>query len=331
MKKMILVGIDISADELVVAVERDGKSLPVASFENNATGHRKLIRWLTKSTRSVRVCLEATGVYGLDLSLTLHRTKGIEVMVANPRAIKDFARAFLQRSKTDALDAAVILEFVKRMPFQVWQAPPVEIQQLRAISRRITALTKNMTMEKNRLHASDHSEELTKFTRDDIASHIAYLAHSIRRLGEEAVAMIRQNPDLSREFDHLISVKGIAEASATQILAELAVLPRDMTSRQWVAHAGLDPRHHESGTSIHRPARVTKAGNKYLRSALYMPALVAVRHEPNVQAFYEKLIARGKKPLQAIVAVMRKLLHAIYGMLRNDRDFEGEKFFAMGA
>jgi transposase len=331
MKKTVFVGIDISADELVVAVERDGESLPVTSFENDSTGHRKLIRWLTKSTRTVRVCLEATGVYGLDLSLALHRTKGLEVMVANPRAIKDFARAFLQRSKTDALDAAVILEFVKRMPFQIWQAPPVEIQQLRAISRRITALTKNMAMEKNRLHASDHCEELTKFTRDDIASHIAYLAQSIRRLGEEAVAMIRQSPDLSREFDHLISVKGIAQASATQILAELAVLPGDMTSRQWVAHAGLDPRAHDSGTSIHRPARVSKAGNKHLRSALYMPALVAVRYEPNVRAFYQKLIARGKKPLQAIVAVMRKLLHAIYGMLRHDRDFEGEKFFAMGA
>lgn len=331
MKKMLFVGIDISADELVVAVERDGELLPVASFENDSTGHRQLIRWLTKSTRPVRVCLEATGVYGLDLSLALHRAKGVEVMVANPRAIKDFARAFLQRSKTDALDAAVILEFVKRMPFQIWQAPPVEIQQLRAISRRITALTKNMTMEKNRLHASDHSEELTKFTRDDIASHIEFLAQSIRRLGEEAVAMIRQSPELRRRFDHLVSVKGIAQASATQILAELAVLPADMTSRQWVAHAGLDPRQHDSGTSIHRPSRVSKAGNKHLRSALYMPALVAVRHEPNVRAFYEKLIARGKKPLQAIVAVMRKLLHAIYGMLRNDRDFEGEKFFAMGA
>lgn len=331
MKKMVLVGIDISADELVVAVERDGELLPVISFENDTPGHRKLIRWLTKSRRPVRVCLEATGVYGFDLSLALHRTKGIEVMVANPRAIKDFAGAFLQRSKTDALDAVVLLEFVKRMPFQIWQAPPVEIQQLRAVSRRITALTKNLAMEKNRLHASDHSEELTKFTRDDIASHIEYLAQSIRRLGEEAVAMIRQSPELSRRFDHLVSVKGIAQASATQILAELAVLPADMTSRQWVAHAGLDPRAHDSGTSIHKPARVSKAGNKYLRSALYMPALVAVRHEPNVRAFYEKLLARGKKPLQAIVAVMRKLLHAIYGMLRNDRDFEGEKFFAMGA
>lgn len=331
MKKMVLVGIDVSADELVVAVERDQQTLPVATFENDAAGHRKLIRWITKPGRRARVCLEATGIYGLELSLALSRAKQVEVMVANPRAIKDFARAFLQRSKTDALDAKAILEFVKRMPFQVWQAPPIEILQLRAISRRITALTKNMTMEKNRLHASDRSEELTKFIRDDIASHIEHLKTSIVRLGAEAVAMIRQSKELSREFDHLVSVNGIAETSATQILAELSVLPGDMTSRQWVAHAGLDPRHHESGSSIHRPARVTKAGNRYLRSALYMPALVAIQHEPNVRAFYDKLIGRGKKPLQAIVAVMRKLLHAICGMLRNDRDFEGEKFFATRA
>ncbi len=79
---MVLVGIDISADELVVAVERDGESVSIRRFGNDAAGQWKLIRWLTKSTRSVRVCLDATGVYGLDLSLALHRTKGVEVMVA---------------------------------------------------------------------------------------------------------------------------------------------------------------------------------------------------------------------------------------------------------
>jgi transposase len=328
-KKTVLVGIDVSAAELMVAVERDGNALPLAVFDNDAAGHKKLIRWLTKSTRPMRVCLEATGVYGLDLSLALHRTRQVELMVANPRAIADFARAFLQRSKTDALDAVVILEFVRRMPFQPWQPPRLEILQLRAVSRRITALTRNMAMEKNRLHMADRCEELSAFIRDDIEAHIRHLKQSIVRLGEEALALIQSDATLSRRFAHLVSVKGIAAASATQILAELSVLPSDMSSRQWVAHAGLDPRHHESGSSIHKPARITKAGNRYLRSALYMPALVAVQHEPNVKAFYEKLLERGKKPLQANVAVMRKLLHAIHGMIHHDRDFEGQKFFAM--
>ena len=124
---------------------------------------------------------------------------------------------------------------------------------------------------------------------------------------------------------------GIATAAGIQLLAELAVLPSDMDVRQWVAHAGMDPRQIQSGTSINRPARISRRGNAHLRRALFLPALVAVQHEPHVQAFYEKLLARGKTKMQANVAVMRKLLHSIHGMLKHDRDFDGEKFYALGA
>jgi transposase len=104
-----------------------------------------------------------------------------------------------------------------------------------------------------------------------------------------------------------------------------------MTARQWVAHAGLDPRHYESGTSVHKRSRISRAGNRRLRWALYMPALVAARQEPRIKAFYEKLIQAGKKPMQALVAVMRKLLHAIHGMFTHDEQFRGEKFYALCA
>jgi uncharacterized OB-fold protein len=113
-----------------------------------------------------------------------------------------------------------------------------------------------------------------------------------------------------------------------RILAELAVLPEDMTTRQWVAHAGPDPRDYESGSSVRAATRISKVGNRHLRAALFMPAMVAARYEPRVHAYYEKLIERGKKPLQAIVAVMRKLLHAINGMFRHDAIIVGEKFCA---
>ena len=114
-----------------------------------------------------------------------------------------------------------------------------------------------------------------------------------------------------------------------RLLGELLVLPDDLTAPQWVAHAGLDPRPYESGTSIHRPRRISKVGNRHLRAALYMPALVAIQHEPNVKAFYSKLVSAGKKPMQAVVAVMRKLLHAIWGMLKHDQNFDGNKFFKL--
>ena len=141
--------------------------------------------------------------------------------------------------------------------------------------------------------------------------------------------MIEPNKELTRAFGHITSIKGIADAAGIQLLAELGTLPHDMTTRQWVAHAGLDPRQHQSGTSVHKPARISKTGNAHLRRALFLPAMVASRWEPNVKAFYEKLLAKGKTKMQALIAVMRKLLHAIHGMLRHDQDFDGEKFFAV--
>jgi transposase len=330
-KKGMVVGIDVGATELVVAGVRDGTPLSLAHFANDSSGHKQLIRWLTKGGRTAQVGLEATGVYSLDLALALHRAPRVAVMVINPRVIHDFAKASLQRGKTDAIDAVVILEFISRMPFVPWQPPPPETFELRTIARRIKTLTKMLSQERNRLHAATQSAEASLVVRRDIEVDIRHLERRIAQLSAQALAVVRQHQHLEQAFEYLVSVPGIATASATQILAELAVLPPDMTVRQWVAHAGLDPRPFESGTSVHKPSRVSKAGNKYLRAALYMPALVAIQHEPNVRAFYEKLLAGGKKPMQANVAVMRKLLHSIYGMLRTHADFDGEKFFAMAA
>ena len=115
-----------------------------------------------------------------------------------------------------------------------------------------------------------------------------------------------EQPRLARRFQQLCSIKGIADASAIQILGELEALPADMTARQRVAHAGLDPRHFESGTSIHKHPRISKAGN-------------------------EHPLDRGKTKMQAIVAVMRKLIHSAYGMFKHDHLFDGDKFFALTA
>jgi transposase len=249
-------------------------------------------------------------------------------MVANPRATKKFAEAALQRGKTDALDSAAILEFARRMPFREWTPPASGMLELRSISRRIEGLVKIQTQEKNRLHATIQSAALPEAVREDLEDSIQGIAKRVEQLRKGAVELIRANPRLSQAFDQVRSVRGIAEAAAIQILGELLVLPKDMTARQWVAHAGLDPRQRQSGTSLHAPSRISKAGNKHLRRALYMPALVSVQWEPQVRAFYEHLTAQGKTKMQANIAVMRKLLHAIFGMLRNGTHFDGQKFYA---
>ena len=331
MKKQALVGIDVSARSLDVALERGKTSRQDLVFENTAEGHRKLAKKLTRGGMRARVCLEATGVYHLDLSLALHATNGIEIMVVNPRAAKDFARAQLQRSKTDRVDARSLLEFNRRMEFVAWQPPSRMILDLRALSRRIQALLVNRSQEKNRLHADSVVSDTTPAIQESIERHIQSINDEIAALTQAALDIVRADADLKPKFDHLVSVKGIADASAITILAELAVLPNDMTVRQWVAHAGIDPRCVESGTSVRGQVRISKVGNRHLRAALFLPAMVASQHEPQVKAFYQKLIANGKKPMQALVAVMRKLLHAIHGMFQHDENFIGEKFYAGNA
>ncbi len=323
------VGVDVGAKELVVCIERNGTRENGIVFSNDAGGHRKLLRWATKKGATAQFVLESTGVYGLDLAFALHRAKRVDVMVANPRAIAAFAKASLQRSKTDALDAETILEFSRRMPFVSWNPPDPSILELRGLSRRIEAMSKTVTQERNRLHANQQSEELGDFVKQDIQELVELLEGRIVRLRRQALLVIEQSPELAQAFGHITSIKGIADAAGIQLLAELGTLPKDMTTRQWVAHAGLDPRQHQSGTSVHKPARISKTGNAHLRRALFLPAMVASRWEPNVKAFYEKLLAKGKTKMQGLVAVMRKLLHAIHGMLEHDQDFIGEKFFAM--
>jgi transposase len=331
LKKISYVGVDVSAKTLAVIVEHGDVRGNVLEFTNDRAGHRKLIGLITKRGRNARVVLEATGNYSLDLALALHRATRVEVMVGNPRALSQFAGAFLSRSKTDALDAEVIVEFAKRMPFKAWMPPGPVLLDLRAISRRIEAMTKSATQEKNRLHAASAFEEMSPVVRNDIEVNIRHLEKRIARLRDQALQLIEEHPELARNFKHITSIKGIADAAGIQILAELAVLPKDMSIREWVAHAGLDPRQFQSGTSVNKPARISRRGNRHIRRGLFMPTIVAVQYEPHVKAFYEKLVAKGKTKMQANVAVMRKLLHAIYGMIKHDRDFEGKKFYMIGA
>ena len=324
------VGIDVSQKDLVVVVSIKGKARPAKSFENTATGHRELIQLLAKLKGETQICLEATGVYHFDLAVALSRTEGLEVMVINPKAAHNFAQALMKRSKTDTIDATTLAVYCERMPFEAWQRPADEVISLRAIGRRIAALNKLKTQTKNQCHALKATQDTPDIVIEQTEELIGVLEKQIQAHRDSALELIRQHETLARIFTLITDIKGIAEASAIQLLAELLVLPQDMTAKQWVAYAGLDPRHNESGGSVAKKPRISKAGNKYLRQALYMPALVATRYEPNIKAYYLHLIENnGLKKLQALCAVMRKLLHAIHGMLKTNKEFDGSRFYTM--
>lgn len=325
MGKQQCVGIDVGAKSLAVG-RRDSKGrVRVREIPNTLAGHKAVCASLANGP--VKVCMEATGIYHLDIALALKSMANVDVMVANPRAVHDFAGALMTRGKTDASDAEVLVVFAERMPWQSWHAPSGACFELRTLCRHTVSLRKQLTAEKTRLARAQATESVSSWVHDDIAQGIEQLVARINKLQAAALELIATDAGLQRQFSLLCTIPGIAATSGVQLLSELCVLPSDMTARQWVAHAGLDPRRHESGTSVNKPPRITKAGNSYVRRALYMPALVAVRNNPHIAGFYEQLVGRGKKKLQALVAVMRKLLHAVWGMLRADRAWDGSRFY----
>ena len=279
--------------------------------------------------RRVRVVMEATGLYGLDLALRLERKAKLELMVANPRAVRHFAHALMKRSKNDPIDTDMLVEFAQRMPFHRWVRPSAAALALHGLARRLESLTEMHAAEKNRLHAAQLSRALPAIVVRDLERSLRSLERALERLTRQAVQVVGQDPDLNLRYQLLLSTCGIGPTSAVQILAQVALLSPDLDVRQWVAQAGLDPRQYSSGSSVHKKTRISKTGNRHLRRALYMPALVAACREPHFRAYYEHLLARGKTKMQALVAVMRKLLHAIYGMFRYQMPFDGGKVYQL--
>ncbi len=317
-----IVGIDVAAKTLAVA--GDCPRLR-AEYENSREGRRGLVKALGGGTRPVRVVMEATGIYFLDAACELVAA-GIAVMVVNPRASHHFAEAVLQRRKDDPVDAAMLRDYGQRMPFVPWVPPAENHFALRAIGREVRAQGKAVTAAKNRLHAMGATRLVPRELVRALERQIAETEALVDALVAAAVALIDGDPELKRKFQRTDSMPGFAAKAVVTVMGELIVLP-PMSATQWTAQAGLDVREVRSGTSVKRPARISKRGNKRLREALFYPALTAARCCPQARAFVARLVARGKTPLQAQVAVMRKLLHAIHALWKTDEDFDADKLF----
>jgi transposase len=319
-------GIDVSARTLSVALIEPDHSVTQREFANCASGHKALLAWLGKHNAPLRVSLEATGIYSLDLALALDAQISVEVAVLNPKLVNRFAQT-LRRSKTDAADALVLAEYSQRMPFTAWQRPGVNHLRLRAVGRYIESLVVDLAEVKNRLHAANSALTTPRAVLCDLKQAQAALLRRLAKMRREAMKLVQAEAALLERFRLLVSIPGIAEISALQILSELVLLAPAMTVRQWVAYSGLDPVHQVSGTSVHKPSYISRAGNRHLRRALYMPTLSAVRCDPHLRAFYQALRGRHKTGLQALMAVERKLLHAIYGIFKSGRPYDGSRLF----
>ncbi len=321
-----LLAFDVGARSHAFAACIGGKEA-TGTLDNTPEAIARLLARQQGRCGQLRVVVEATGIYYLDLALQLVGA-GVEVMVLNPKAAHHFAKAMSQRSKTDALDARMLLAYLQRMDFVSWQPPATQVLKLRQLGRHLCRLTEQKVRLKNQLHALRSTRTSPAVVVEDVHDELATLDRRIDRLTAEALARVRSDAALTERFEALDSIIGVGPASALALMAELLVLPRQMNSRACVCHAGLDVRIHRSGSSVELAPRLSKHGNKYLRRALYMPAMSAIVHDPHAKAFRDRLLARGKKKMQAIAAVMRKLLTAAWALIRCPGQYDGSKLFA---
>lgn len=315
---MMAMGIDIAKAKFdVVLLNTDGKKLHRV-FDNTPHGFHQFKRWLSRhKAKGTPACMEATGYYYLPLADFLHQAN-YPVHVVNPNRISAYAKSKLSRNKTDPLDAALIADFCLTQQPPLWTPPTPTERELLALTRRYDDLKETIQAERNRLESGIPSETVLQ----DIRQHIAFLEKQLTQMKAKLVAFVDQHPHLKQQADLLQSIPGIGALTAARLLAELPDWRRFDSARQVVAFAGLNPQHHDSGRYRRTYTPISKQGSVKLRTALYMPALVAMRCNPILETFAERLATRGVTGKKRVVAVMRKLLHIVYGVLKSGKPFD---------
>lgn len=309
-------GIDISKDTFHASLLTDGREAKKV-FPNGIKGFEQLLTWLkNRHANDVHVCMEATGAYWEALALYLHGLE-LRVSVVNPVRIKAFAHSELLRTKTDGVDAALIARFCKTQDPEPWVPPPPEVRVLQALMRHYEHL--KTTRVQQSVYAQSSEAAVVEAS---ISAVIATLDAQIAQVEREIRQHFDDHPDLKRKRDLLTSIPGIGQTTAGSLLGEIPHLDRFESAKAVAAYAGLSPRHRRSGTSIHGRPRLCKTGNSRLRKALYMPAIVALRFNPVLKIFADRLQAVGKHKRLIIGAVMRKLLVLAYGILRSGVAFD---------
>ncbi len=319
----VAVGIDVSKLKLDVCVAV-GTKFKYKVVKNTRSGHAELIAWLLqrKLPSDVPVVLEATGPYS-EAAATALADAGWRVSVVNPARVKGFAQSQLSRNKTDKADAKLLALFAQRADLELWQPPSAAVRELHALVERLHALQEMRQQESNRLEAlsqSDQSGVSRVITR--IQDHIDWLSTQIAAIESEIHDHIDNNPDLKHDADLIRSIPGCGPKLAAQFLAYVGDVRRFKSAKALAAFIGVTPRQKQSRTSVNGRTTISRAGHSAARRALYMPGLVAKRHNPVIMAMAKRLESRGMAPKAIVGASMRRLVHLIYGVINSGSPFD---------
>jgi transposase len=301
------IGVDVSKLSLDVGVRPTGEQ---KRFSNDEAGIEALVAFC-RGLAPMRVLLEATGGYEMKLLAALVAAK-LPGLSVNPRQVRNFARANNRHAKTDGIDADVLAHFAEAIKPALREVPDEQTRELAELVQRRRQLIDMRTAEKNRL------EHATPKVRQGIAKHIAWLDKRIADVDDETKKRVRSSPAWREKEELLKTTMGVGDTTALTLVAMVPELGR-LKGKQIASLVGVAPFNRDSG--LMKGRRTIYGGRAPVRTVLYMATLTAVRSNPAIKAFYERLIAKGKPSKVALVACMRKLLITLNAMCRDRKEW----------
>ena len=307
------VGVDVAKDKFDVALE--GRSHLV--FTRDKKGIESFVEWLKNNTSTPWVCMESTGIYSQVLA-DLLVDKQIKTSIINPMQIKSFCRAKLLRNKNDTVDAKAIAQYASVMTIKEYKPRSKEQTEIKELDKLLDLLKRQKIQYENQLEST-----LSDSVKKKLKRALSNVKKQIKTLEEEIKQHIQNTPNLKEDFDLVTSIPGIGECSAIKLLSNIVDINDFKQAKQFAAFLGLTPKQHQSGQFLGQ-TKLSKIGNPQLRTVLYMASLSARRHNPCLKEFADRLQAGGKAPKAVLCAVMRKLSHLIFGVLKHRQPFKAD-------
>lgn len=330
MKKIVkqAVGIDVAQKELVVAfgqMHDDWSTTIIATktFHNTKKGFELFLKWCKKHVScdlEVYYAMEATGVYHEAFAYYLDEKK-CNVSIVLPNKISSYFRTLDVKTLTDKTASEAIVKFALERKLDRWQKPNPIYKKLKQLTRERDQVLNERTMTKNRLHAELSEAMPNESSIMRIKERIDLSNQQEKEINKEIRDLVKENDNLKKTVSKMVSIPGLGDLTAVTILAETNGFELIKNKRQLLSYAGLDVKEKLSGTSVKGKPKISKRGNRYLRKAMYFPALAAIRVDQKYKNVFTRLVSKHGLKLKAAVAVQRKILELSFIIFKNQSNY----------
>ncbi len=323
-------GIDVSKDSLsfcLCSLTNDLEKVFHAGEDvsNDKFGYKQLTKWLAGGIATAElpiIVMESTGVYHEGIAYYLHEL-GYAICIMQSGRVKRYAQSLDQRSKTDALDSKMLSMLGCERQLPIWDPPGKTLQELKFLSRERSALVKERSKGRNRAHAMNAATYPHKAAIKRYNKRMKLLEAQISAIELEMQQLVKSDSELSEKLQFLESIPGVSFKSAATVVGETLGFSTISSAKQLVSYCGYDVVLRESGNYRGKP-RISKKGNSHIRAVLHMPSMTAIRLNPTLKPFYDRLKPKKVKPIIALVAVQRKLLILMYILWKNNTYYDAK-------